>query len=44
MSSSDANNECEVLMTPLLSERLGEIINIMDEKEMRWLELDEKQQ
>ena len=26
------------------SERLGEIINIMDEKEMRWLVLDEKQQ
>ncbi|MDC3305429.1 ATP-binding cassette domain-containing protein [Flavobacteriales bacterium] len=26
------------------SERLGEVINIIDKKEMRWLELDEKQQ
>ena len=26
------------------SERLGEIINLIDEKEMRWMELDEKQQ
>jgi len=26
------------------SERLGKIINLIDEKEMRWMELDEKQQ
>ncbi len=26
------------------SKRLGEIINLIDEKEMRWMELDEKQQ
>ena len=38
------NPDIEMKLMMEKSERLGEIINLMDEKEMRWLELDEKQQ
>ena len=38
------NPDIEMKLVMEKSERLGEIINLMDEKEMRWLELDEKQQ
>ena len=38
------NPDIEMKLMIEKSERLGEIINIMDEKEMRWLVLDEKQQ
>ena len=36
------NTDMDLMM--ITSERLGKIINLIDEKEMRWMELDEKQQ
>ena len=36
----DANLELDKITS--LSERLGTIIDLLDEKEMRWLELEEK--
>ena len=36
------NIDMDLMMST--SERLGKIINLIDEKEMRWMELDEKQQ
>ena len=36
------NIDMDLIMST--SERLGKIINLIDEKEMRWMELDEKQQ
>ena len=36
------NIDMDLMMS--ISERLGKIINLIDEKEMRWMELDEKQQ
>lgn len=36
------NIDMDLIM--ITSERLGEVINLIDEKEMRWMELDEKQQ
>ena len=38
------NTDIEMKLMIEKSERLGEIIKLIDEKEMRWLELDEKQQ
>ncbi len=36
------NTDMDLMM--ITSERLGKIINLIDEEEMRWMELDEKQQ
>lgn len=38
----NTNIDMDLIMST--SERLGKIINLIDEKEMRWMELDEKQQ
>lgn len=38
------NPDIEMNVMMKTSERLGEIINLIDEKELRWMELDEKQQ
>lgn len=38
------NPNIDIDLMMITSERLGKIINLIDEKEMRWMELDEKQQ